>query len=258
MSQQNPYLAPQAALSGGGVPMANSALPREMLVVADGMKFILWGIILILITVVVAMVMGASTAGAGAQRGAAAAVEGAKSTEMVVNVLSILAQMLTLFGMFKCTQIPVSTGAKGMAQLAFYGNIVIIGMTLLVKFVPWTLTETTFKVLMILGVVQIILSLVTFFAFLSFLKKTSSYLGDALCIERSSKLFTLTLVGGACYLIIAVFGLAVLFGGFQPGAGMGMLALILGLTALVCAIWGFFVYLGTVTRIRNVIEAGTR
>ncbi len=29
MSQQNPYLAPQSPLSGGGVPMANSALPAR-------------------------------------------------------------------------------------------------------------------------------------------------------------------------------------------------------------------------------------
>lgn len=57
MSQQNPYIAPQAALSGGGIPMANSSLPREMLVVADGMKFIIWGLIVALVTVLLTFVL---------------------------------------------------------------------------------------------------------------------------------------------------------------------------------------------------------
>lgn len=177
---------------------------------------------------------------------------------MGLNVLGIVGQCLTLFGMFKCTQIPAETGAKGMAQLAFYGNIAIIAMSLIVNFVPWSPTETTAKLLLVLGLGVIILYLVSFFAFLSFLKKTSSYLGDALCVERSSRLMTLVIVGGASYLIIALVGIAVLFGGLQPGSGVGILLLVLMLTALVCAIWGLIVYVSTVTRICSVIEAGTR
>jgi hypothetical protein len=46
--------------------------------------------------------------------------------------------------------------------------------------------------------------------------------------------------------------------GMQAAAGGGMLLMILGLIMIVCGIWAFFVYLGTLTRIKGVIEAGTR
>ena len=249
MSQQNPYTAPQSNLYGGGVPMANVSLPREMLVVADGMKFILWGLVVFLFSILLAFVLVRSGPDGAQPEG---------PMVMGLNVLGIVGQVLTLIGMFKCTHIPVETGAKSMAQLAFYGNIVVIALSLIIKFVPWTVTETTIKLLFVLAIGSLILNLVAYFAFLSFLKKTSTYLGDALSVERSSRLMTLVIVFGVSTVGIMLITLSALFGGQAPGSGMAMLIMVLGLVALVTGIWALIVYVGTVTRIRSVIEAGVR
>lgn len=274
MSQQNPYLAPQSPLSGGGVPMANSALPREMLVVADGMKFILWGIIITVIGVIVTMVMGASAVGAamdqGANRinqnnidevlagGADNALSGLRTSIIVGTVIGFIANLVSLLGMYKCSQIPEQSGAKQLGQYAFYGSAAMLAIGLITNFMTFKSGPST--TLNVINLVSAIVGLITLFLFLSYLKKTSAYLGDALAIERSGKLMTLAMIVGGCYLIMALIGLVMAGGNVnaQGGLGGGMLVMILGLVVLVCGIWAFFVYLGTLGRIRTVIEAGTR
>jgi len=278
MSQPNPYIAPQASLSGGGVPMANVSLPREMLVVADGMKFVLWGIIITIIGVVVAMVMAASALGAGFDQGANRAMQpgavnfddamlqganaagsGLRTTVIVATVIGLVANLVSLLGMYKCTQIPLESGAKQTAQLAFYGSIAVLIVTLINNVMGFSNAGNS-RPMQVINIVSTIVSIATLFLFISFLKKTSAYLGDALAIERSGKLMMLVLIAGGSYLLIVLIGLFLAAGNAnaQGAAGGGMFAVILMLVALVCAIWGFFVYLGTLTRIRNVIEAGTR
>lgn len=278
MSQQNPYLAPQAALSGGGVPMANSALPREMLVVADGMKFVLWGIIITVVGGIIAAVMAASAIGAGFDQGANRAMQpgadnfeaafaagagaaggGLRTTIIVGTVIGLIANLVSLFGMFKCTQIPEQSRAKQMAQYAFYGSIAVLIITLINNVMGFSNANTS-RLMQIINILSAIISIATLFFFISFLKRTSAYLGDALAIERSGKLMNLVLVAGGCYILGILIALVLAAGNAnaQGMAGGGMFAAILMLVALVAAIWGFFVYLGTLTRIRNVIEAGTR
>lgn len=277
MQPNNPYIAPQAALSGGGVPMANASLPREMLVVADGMKFVLWGIIITIIGIVVAMVMTASAFGAGLDGGANQAVqpganfeeavaqainagEGRLRTMLIVTtVIGLVANLVNLLGVFKCSQIPQETGAKQTAQLAFYGSIALLVVTLINNVMGFSNANTS-RPMQIMNIFSAIVWIATLFLFISFLKKTSAYLGDALAIERSGKLMKLTMIAGGSYLVMIVIGLFLAMGNAnaQGAAGGGMLALILALVALVCAIWAFFVYLGTLTRVKNVIEAGTR
>ncbi len=277
MSQQNPYLAPQSPLSGGGVPMANSALPREMLVVADGMKFVLWGIIIGVIGAIVAAVMAASAIGAGFDQGARgvrpgdpnfdaafmaganAAGSGLRMTVIVATVIGLIANLVSLFGMFKCTQIPLQSGAKQVAQYAFYGSIAVLLINLLNNVMGFSNANTS-RLMQVINILSAIISIATLFFFISFLKKTSAYLGDALAIERSGKLMTLVLVAGGCYIVGVLIAIVLATGNAnaQGMAGGGMFAAILMLVAAVAAIWGFFVYLGTLTRIKNVIEAGTR
>jgi uncharacterized protein YneF (UPF0154 family) len=270
MSQPNPYLAPQAALSGGGVPMANASLPRELLVVSDGLKFVLWSIIIMVVAIVVGLVLGSMAAAKIIQ--AAAAQQGNLTPEEAVAIMMqpilvtagimFLADLVRIFGLFKCSQIPVESGAKAPAQLALYSAIAVLLIGIINNVLAYRSADVANPsgLVKVIGLIGMALWLTTLFSFLTFLKKTAAYLGDALSIERANKLFTLSAIVGVC---VAISQVMTLIGsnaqvGMQAAAGGGMLMVILGLVMLVCGIWAFFVYLGTLTRMRSVIENGVR
>ncbi len=98
----------------------------------------------------------------------------------------------------------------------------------------------TSRLMQVINILSAIISIATLFFFISFLKKTSAYLGDALAIERSGKLMTLVLVvAGGCYIVGVLIAIVLATGNAnaQGMAGGGMFAAILMLVAAVAAIW---------------------
>jgi hypothetical protein len=263
MSQPNPYLAPQAALSGGTVPMANVSLPREMLVVAAGFKLILWGLVLTFVGIASYFLMQyLSNRQLQGMRGQEPDIEQVISIALrplyVMGGILTIAQLISLFGFFKCTQIPGETQAKGAAQLAFVASLIAMVLSFANYYSQYQAVKNLkFEVqsASVLTLVGSILSFVALFAFITFLKKTSIYIGDALSIDRSKDLmkrcivlFVLVLLG-----ILSSFFLGALKVDF---AILGILILSYVAFILVASIWTFIVYVRTLTRMRTVIHAG--
>lgn len=265
MSQQNPYLPPQASLTAADkVPMASVSLPREMLVVASGMRLILWAIVVMFFAWVAWYVVNRMSNNAIQQMGQNPDLEQIVSLALrplyVLGGLTLLSHILNLLGLFKCTQIPEVSGAKGLALIAFLSTAVALACSLGNYFLQYQALKTLElpgSIVMYLGAISGILGIVSLLSFLLFLKKTSLYLGDALAIERSKDLIKRYIALVVIMLVSAGFFFYASKSN-MPIESFGLVLLCLAVLFLVMALWTFIIYLRTLNRIRVVVEAGVR